>query len=156
MWWMYLLIGIIVLIIIVVGILFYLRNIKQTEVTKEKRHLEEVLQLPFNLELEKLNVFNLNGEAKELYDTLNTRWNESLNENKLEAEFNITEADTKLAKFSFGDGDESRASAKSHIDTIESTYDTLSDEINEFLHQEITWGKVKDFLFQEVTFGKNN
>ena len=30
----------------------------------------------------------------------------------------------------------------------------VEDEINEFLHQEITWGKVKDFLFQEVTFGK--
>lgn len=32
----------------------------------------------------------------------------------------------------------------------------IEDEINEFLHQEITWGKVKDFLFQEVTFGKKN
>ena len=30
----------------------------------------------------------------------------------------------------------------------------IEDEINEFLHQEITWGKVHDFLFQEVTFGK--
>ena len=28
------------------------------------------------------------------------------------------------------------------------------DEINEFLHQEITWEKVHDFLFQEITFGK--
>lgn len=32
----------------------------------------------------------------------------------------------------------------------------VEDEINEFLHQEITWSKVKDFLFQEVTFGKKN
>ena len=30
----------------------------------------------------------------------------------------------------------------------------VEDEINEFLHQEITWGKVHDFLFQEITFGK--
>ena len=30
----------------------------------------------------------------------------------------------------------------------------VEDEINEFLHQEITWGKVHDFLFQEVSFGK--
>ncbi|MEE0865341.1 MAG: hypothetical protein U0L98_00840 [Clostridia bacterium] len=30
----------------------------------------------------------------------------------------------------------------------------VEDEINEFLHQEITWGKVHDFLFQKVTFGK--
>ena len=30
----------------------------------------------------------------------------------------------------------------------------VEDEINDFLHQEITWEKVHDFLFQEVTFGK--
>ena len=29
----------------------------------------------------------------------------------------------------------------------------VEDEINEFLHQEITWGKVHDFLFQEISFG---
>lgn len=30
----------------------------------------------------------------------------------------------------------------------------VEDEINEFLHQEITWDKVHDFLFQDVTFGR--
>lgn len=30
----------------------------------------------------------------------------------------------------------------------------IEDEINEFLHQEITWEKVHDFLFQEITFRK--
>ena len=30
----------------------------------------------------------------------------------------------------------------------------IEDEINEFLHQEITWEKVHDFLFQEIRFGK--
>ena len=30
----------------------------------------------------------------------------------------------------------------------------IEDEINEFLHQEITWEKVHNFLFQEVRFGK--
>lgn len=30
----------------------------------------------------------------------------------------------------------------------------VEDEINEFLHQEITWEKVHDFLFQEVKFTK--
>ena len=34
------------------------------------------------------------------------------------------------------------------------TKQKVEDEINEFLHQEITWEKVHDFLFQEVTFGK--
>ena len=30
----------------------------------------------------------------------------------------------------------------------------IEDEINEFLHQEITWEKVHDFLFQEIRFRK--
>ena len=30
----------------------------------------------------------------------------------------------------------------------------VEDEINSFLHQEITWGKVHDFLFKEIKFGK--
>ena len=29
----------------------------------------------------------------------------------------------------------------------------VEDEINEFLHQEITWEKVHDFLFQDVKIG---
>ena len=32
----------------------------------------------------------------------------------------------------------------------------VEDEINAFLHQEITFKKVHDFLFQEITFGKKN
>ncbi|MCL2354720.1 MAG: hypothetical protein FWC68_02340 [Oscillospiraceae bacterium] len=30
----------------------------------------------------------------------------------------------------------------------------VEDDINNFLHQEVTFKKVKDFLFQEITFGK--
>ena len=30
----------------------------------------------------------------------------------------------------------------------------VEDEVNEFLHQEITWERVHDFLFQEIKFGK--
>ena len=28
----------------------------------------------------------------------------------------------------------------------------VEDEINEFLHQDVTWEKVRNFLFQEVSF----
>ena len=30
----------------------------------------------------------------------------------------------------------------------------VEDEINEFLHQEVTWKKFHDFLFQDISFGK--
>ena len=32
----------------------------------------------------------------------------------------------------------------------------VEDEINDFLHQEITWEKVHDFLFQEISFRKKD
>ena len=32
----------------------------------------------------------------------------------------------------------------------------IEDEINEFLHQEVTWAKIHDFLFKEISFGKKN
>ena len=31
----------------------------------------------------------------------------------------------------------------------------MEKEINEFLYQEVNFGKIHDFLFQEITFGKN-
>lgn len=30
----------------------------------------------------------------------------------------------------------------------------VEDEVNEFLHQEITWKKIHNFLFQDISFGK--
>lgn len=32
----------------------------------------------------------------------------------------------------------------------------VEKEVNDFLHQEITWQKIHDFLFQEITFGKKD
>lgn len=32
----------------------------------------------------------------------------------------------------------------------------FEDDLNEFLHLEITWQDFKDFLFQEVKFGNKN
>ena len=30
----------------------------------------------------------------------------------------------------------------------------IENEINEFLHQEVTWKKIHDFLFKKIPFGK--
>lgn len=32
----------------------------------------------------------------------------------------------------------------------------VEKEINDFLHQDITWKKIHDFLFQEITFEKKD
>ncbi len=40
--------------------------------------------------------------------------------------------------------------------TLTPAQQKFEDDMNAFLHQEITWQKIHDFLFQEVTFGKKN
>lgn len=32
----------------------------------------------------------------------------------------------------------------------------FKDDLNDFLHIELTWQDFKDFLFQDITFGKKN
>lgn len=32
----------------------------------------------------------------------------------------------------------------------------VENELNEFLHQEITWEKFRNFLFKDITFGKKD
>lgn len=32
----------------------------------------------------------------------------------------------------------------------------FQDDLNDFLHIELTWQDFKDFLFQDITFGKKN
>ena len=38
--------------------------------------------------------------------------------------------------------------------TLTPAQQKFEDDLNAFLHQEVTWEKVHDFLFQEITFGK--
>ena len=52
--WVYILIGLIILVIIVIGLLLFLRKSKLEEVQKEEARLQDVIQLPFHLDLEKL------------------------------------------------------------------------------------------------------
>lgn len=133
--WIYLLIGLIILVIIVVGVLLYLRKSKQEEVLKEKERLQEVIQLPFHLDLEKFKSYNLHGEAKELYEQLDGRWKDTLENNKMHAESNFEAADENLKKFKFSDSKQNEDHAVQHIDNIETMYDELSGEILSFVNQ---------------------
>lgn len=133
--WIYLLIGLIILVIIVVGVLLYLRKSKQEEVSKEKERLQQVIQLPFHLDLEKFKSFNLHGEAKELYEQLDCRWKDTLKNNKMHAESNFEAADENLKKFKFSDSKQNEDHAVQHIDNIETMYDELSAEISSFVNQ---------------------
>lgn len=40
--------------------------------------------------------------------------------------------------------------------TLTPAQQKFEDDLNAFLHQEITWQQIHDFLFQEVKFGKKD
>ncbi len=133
--WVYILIGLIILVIIVIGLLLFLRKSKLEEVQKEEARLQDVIQLPFHLDLEKLKTYNLHGEAKELYEHLDERWKDALSNNKTHAESNFKAANENLKKFKFSDSKKNEDNAVQHIGNIETTYDALTVEINDFMKQ---------------------
>lgn len=133
--WVYILIGLIILVIIVIGLLLFLRKSKLEEVQKEEARLQDVIQLPFHLDLEKLKTYNLHGEAKELYEHLDERWKDALSNNKTHAESNFKAANENLKKFKFSDSKKNENNAVQHIGNIETTYDALTVEINDFMKQ---------------------
>ena len=133
--WVYILIGLIILVIIVIGLLLFLRKSKLEEVQKEEARLQDVIQLPFHLDLEKLKTYNLHGEAKELYEHLDERWKDALSNNKTHAESNFKAANENLKKFKFSDSKKNEDNAVQHIGNIETTYDVLTVEINDFMKQ---------------------
>lgn len=40
--------------------------------------------------------------------------------------------------------------------TLTPAQQKFEDDLNAFLHQEITWKQIHDFLFQEISFGKKD
>lgn len=70
----YLIVLLIVLILIGVGVLFYLRNQKRTAVEKVELRKEEIKALPFQNELVKVKDLQLKGEAKMKFEDWKYSW----------------------------------------------------------------------------------
>lgn len=131
--WVYILIGIIVLIAIAIGILFYIRNNKLEDINNHYRKLEEVKALPFQDKLFKVRDLNLHGEARELYSGWQKEWQASYNDSLGASESNLADAKTDLEKFKFNAGNEKVKRAEADIDSVESKYGQLSSEIDELV-----------------------
>lgn len=131
--WVYILIGIIVLIAIAVAIVFYIRNTKLEDLNNKYHRLEDVKALPFQDELFKVKDLNLHGEAKELYSEWQKGWQSSYNESVDESKTLLEDAKLDLTKFKFSDSNEKVKQADNTMDSVEAKYEQLSGEINELL-----------------------
>lgn len=131
--WVYLLIGIIVLIAISVAVVFYIRNTKLEDINNKFNKLEDVKALPFQDELFKVKDLNLHGEAKKLYTGWQKEWQASLKDSLDTSEGRLSEAKKDLEKFKFSASDEKVKQGEASIARVESKYDQLTSEIDELV-----------------------
>ncbi|HIW12966.1 MAG TPA: septation ring formation regulator EzrA [Candidatus Salinicoccus stercoripullorum] len=131
--WVYVLIVLILLVIIGMGALLYMRNIRKDEINSQQSRLEEVKSLPLQDTLVKVKDYNLHGEALTLYKKWQSDWQDALNSSLTEAEKELDSASEDIDRFRFSDGREKTRSVKEHLDGVEKQYQALTSEIGQLL-----------------------
>ncbi|AKG74263.1 septation ring formation regulator EzrA [Salinicoccus halodurans] len=131
--WIYVLIVLILLVIIGMGALLYMRNIRKDEINSQQAKLEEVKSLPFQDDLVKVKDYNLHGEALTLYKKWQTDWQNALNSSLTEAENDLGSASEDIERFRFKDGREKLGSVNQTLDKVEQEYRSLTSEISQLL-----------------------
>ena len=76
----YIIVGIIVVILIAIGVLFYMRNQRRTHIESIEARKNEVKHLPFQDELVKVKSLNLKGQAALHFEKWKKEWQTVLNE----------------------------------------------------------------------------
>lgn len=128
--WVYILIGIIVVLIIAVGILLYIRNMKKNEVENLISELERVRLLPFDQSIAKMKQFNMHGEAEQKTNEWIDGWHHSLDVNGNSAEEKLEQSKLSLEQFKFNDAKENMQVAEGEIKTVQENFDSMVDGID--------------------------
>ncbi len=131
--WVYILIAIIIIVIVAAAVLLYLRSVKTQMVEQQEKKLEEVKTLPFKLDLNKLNSYNLHGEVKELYDGWQAEWNDTIKTHSTHAFDAINQSKESIEKFKFSKSTKDNEVAEENIDLIQEKYDELTGDIAQFM-----------------------
>ena len=131
--WVYVLIVFILLVIIGMGALLYMRNIRKDEINNQQTRLEEVKALPFQDELVKVKNYNLHGEAATLYKKWQSDWKDTLNSSLAEAETELDTASEDIERFRFTDGRRKAGTVNETLDDVENRYQELTAEIRHLL-----------------------
>lgn len=130
---LYVIVGIIVLILIVIGVLFYMRNQRRSSIETIEQRKNEIQQLPFQDELVKVKALNLKGQAVQHFDKWKREWQTVLNEDLKSCELIINDADEALDKFKFKESEEKVQEANVLLDQIEKKYEVSVNEIQDYM-----------------------
>ncbi|MDT3976050.1 septation ring formation regulator EzrA [Staphylococcus aureus] len=130
---LYIILAIIVIILIAVGVLFYLRSNKRQIIEKAIERKNEIETLPFDQNLAQLSKLNLKGETKTKYDAMKKDDVESTNKYLAPVEEKIHNAEALLDKFSFNASQSEIDDANELMDSYEQSYQQQLEDVNEII-----------------------
>ncbi|HGZ4686692.1 TPA: septation ring formation regulator EzrA [Staphylococcus aureus] len=130
---LYIILAIIVIILIAVGVLFYLRSNKRQIIEKAIERKNEIETLPFDQNLAQLPKLNLKGETKTKYDAMKKDNVESTNKYLAPVEEKIHNAEALLDKFSFNASQSEIDDANELMDSYEQSYQQQLEDVNEII-----------------------
>ncbi|MFK3561992.1 septation ring formation regulator EzrA [Staphylococcus aureus] len=130
---LYIILAIIVVILIAVGVLFYLRSNKRQIIEKAIERKNEIETLPFDQNLAQLSKLNLKGETKTKYDAMKKDNVESTNKYLAPVEEKIHNAEALLDKFSFNASQSEIDDANELMDSYEQSYQQQLEDVNEII-----------------------
>lgn len=142
---LYIVLAIIFIILIIVGVLFYMRSNKSQMIEKAEERKHKVEQLPYDESLSQLTEFNLTGETKSTYDRLKQSSLDSKNQYLLPIEEKIHDAEGLLDKFKFSQAQTEVDEAHEMMDQYEANYNELTTQVEEI----IGLHKQSDHLYNE-------
>ncbi|MDW3911989.1 septation ring formation regulator EzrA [Staphylococcus saprophyticus] len=142
---LYIVLAIIFIILIIVGVLFYMRSKKSQMIEKAEERKHKVEQLPYDESLSQLTEFNLTGETKSTYDRLKQSSLDSKNQYLLPVEEKIHDAEGLLDKFKFSQAQTEVDEAHEMMDQYEANYNELTTQVEEI----IGLHKQSDHLYNE-------
>ncbi|WP_210138544.1 MULTISPECIES: septation ring formation regulator EzrA [unclassified Staphylococcus] len=142
---LYVISAIIVIILIIVGVLFYMRSNKSQMIEKAETRKSKVEQLPYDESLSQLSELTLTGETKTTYNGLKQNALDSKNQYLLPVEEKIHQAEGLLDKFKFSQAQTEIDEAHELMDKYEENYNELNSNIENILNLH----KESDHLYEE-------
>lgn len=135
---LYTILAIIIIVLIIVGIMFYLRSNKRKIVEEAEERKLKVQRLPFEENLKQLSELNLKGETRTKYDAFKKDTLDYTNNYLAPVEEKIHDAEIQLDKFQFSGAQSDIDDAHELMDKYEAGYQQQVEDVNEIvsLHRE--------------------
>ncbi|MCC3661564.1 septation ring formation regulator EzrA [Staphylococcus haemolyticus] len=135
---LYKILAIIIIVLIIVGIMFYLRSNKRKIVEEAEERKLKVQRFPFEENLKQLSELNLKGETRKKYDAFKRDTLDYTNNYLAPVEEKIHDAEIQLDKFQFSGAQSDIDDAHELMDKYEAGYQQQVEDVNEIvsLHKE--------------------